>query len=406
MRIQIRTLNQSNFDLNVESTMTIEKVKELIEEKTHHPKAYQVLIFAGKLLSNDLTLESANVREQDFLVLMPKRQKTGPASSTQSASEKTESTSNTNATSPPTSTTNQVPRLETQTPISNTIAPQTVPSSDPESAGLYTTSSQTLVTGEQFQVTVDEISSSMGFPKDQVALALRASFGNPDRAVEYLLNGDIPVEAPPQEQPIEPSRERRPTTQSPSQSQTQFENRTTATPPRVYTTGGITLPENIIPPSLASQIPNLRPANLPRVRAGGVGGSSFEENPMLALRELAQSNPQAFQELLTQLVQANPQLGVFLSQHRNEFMQLLNAEGGGGNAPPSGFQLHITPRDQESLERLVALGFSRNRAIEAYFLFEKSEEAAANFLLNSPNDDEELEFLEGDMEEDDETDDI
>jgi len=368
-----------------------------------------------------LTLEAANVRDQDFLVLMPKRQKTGAGPST-SVSEKTETTSNTNVVSPPntTDTSSQIPKLETQTPISNT-APQTVPSTSSESAGLYSVSSQTLVTGEQFQTTVDEISSSMGFPKDQVALALRASFGNPDRAVEYLLSGDIPVEAhPPQQPPSQPST--RPTTQTPSQPQTQPEPRTTAVPPRVYTTGGVTLPENIIPPSLASQIPNLRlptGGNLPRSRAGGnplggnplggnaLGGNALAENPMLALRELARSNPQAFQELLTQLVQSNPQLGLFLSQHRNEFMQLLNEGGGGGGEnAPQGFQLHITPRDQEALERLIALGFSRNRAIEAYFLFEKSEEAAANFLLNSPNDDEELEFMEGDMEEDDDTDDL
>ena len=43
----------------------------------------------------------------------------------------------------------------------------------------------------------------------------------------------------------------------------------------------------------------------------------------------------------------------------------------------------------EAIERLASLGFSKHKAAEAYFSFDKNEEMAANFLFESGGQDEE-----------------
>jgi len=75
------------------------------------------------------------------------------------------------------------PAATTVTTESTTASPAVVS----HSAGSLSEAEGLLVTGETYEQTVLEI-MSMGFERDQVVRALRASFNNPDRAVDYLFN--------------------------------------------------------------------------------------------------------------------------------------------------------------------------------------------------------------------------
>ena len=70
MKISIRTLQQKTFTLDVEPSVTVAVVKSLIEKEQGHSVASQKLIYSGRILADDQTVESYNVKENDFFVLM------------------------------------------------------------------------------------------------------------------------------------------------------------------------------------------------------------------------------------------------------------------------------------------------------------------------------------------------
>ena len=56
------------------------------------------------------------------------------------------------------------------------------------------------------------------------------------------------------------------------------------------------------------------------------------------------------------------------------------ADGGGGGGPTT---IQLSAEEGEAIERLQALGFDRNTAIEAFLACDRNEQLAANFLFDS-----------------------
>lgn len=121
------------------------------------------------------------------------------------------------------------------------------------------------------------------------------------------------------------------------------------------------------------------------------------------LQQLAQTQPELLQPVLQQLGQSNPQLLQMINQNQDAFMRLLfeglEGQPGFDEGEEAGVQqIQITPEEDEAINRasltcqliniqLVALGFDRSLAFEAYFACDKNEEMAANYLFDQTQGD-------------------
>ncbi|XP_037544761.1 RAD23 homolog A, nucleotide excision repair protein a [Nematolebias whitei] len=375
MQITLKTLQQQTIQIEIDPEQTVKALKEKIEAergKDNFPVSGQKLIYAGKILQDDTPIKDYKIDEKNFVVVMVSKAKPAAAASPpvseapkppvqDSGSTSTPAPASNPAPAPvpapapapapaPTPAAAPVPSEEAkQEPDTADTEPQQPASSSGGSQGLDASSA--LVTGAEYEVMLTEI-MSMGYERERVVAALRASFNNPHRAVEYLLTGI----------PSSPVQESNPPVQAPTSGPTEA-------------------------PSLAE----------------GENPLAFlrTQPQFLHMRQAIQQNPSLLPALLQQLGRENPQLLQQISQHQELFIQMLNEPlGEGGDAPEVGEMgaageegapvnyIQVTPQEKEAIERLKALGFPEALVIQAYFACEKNENLAANFLLNQGLEDD------------------
>ncbi|XP_050310668.1 UV excision repair protein RAD23 homolog B [Anthonomus grandis grandis] len=355
MKITLKNLQQQSFVVEIEASQTVKQLKQKIEAEkgAEYPSDNQRLIYAGKILTDESPLAEYNIDEKKFIVVMVTKPK---------APEKTESGDATSSSTPAAATATTTPSPITTTPAAAAVAPApvstpaaaVVPPTPASNVSLSSASESTLLMGEEYENMVKNI-MDMGYARDQVEAALRASFNNPDRAVEYLITG-IPQ--------IFDSEVTEPTTDMSGVDQSQSD----------------------------SEDPLAFLRNQPQ----------FQQ-----MRQAIQQNPQLLNAILQQIGQTNPALLQLISENQESFVRMLNepapgsgapatpatgaaaspivgmppAVGGGGGGPVA-IPIQVTPQDKDAIERLKALGFPEHLVVQAYFACEKNENLAANFLLS------------------------
>ncbi|KAM4877892.1 UV excision repair protein RAD23 homolog B [Thomomys bottae] len=424
MQVTLKTLQQQTFKIDIDPEETVKALKEKIESekgKDAFPVAGQKLIYAGKILNDDTALKEYKIDEKNFVVVMvtkPKAVTTSASATTQQSSPTTTTAVSSSVTTVVAQAPTPVPALApTSTPASIAPAPTTASSEptpaiatqqekpaekpvetpvatsptstdsttgDSSRSNLFEDATSALVTGQSYENMVTEI-MSMGYEREQVIAALRASFNNPDRAVEYLLMG-IPGDR---------------------------ESQAVVDPPQAASTG---TPQS----SAVAAAAAATTAATTTTSSGGHPLEFLRNQPQFQqMRQIIQQNPSLLPALLQQIGRENPQLLQQISQHQEHFIQMLNepvqeagGQGGGGGGGGGGSggvtgggpaggtagitesgsghmnYIQVTPQEKEAIERLKALGFPEGLVIQAYFACEKNENLAANFLLQQNFDED------------------
>ncbi|KAJ3239401.1 hypothetical protein HDU81_006079 [Chytriomyces hyalinus] len=382
MQLTFKTLQQTVFTIEADASLTVAQVKGKIAEAQGFAAENQKLIFAGKILSDDATIEGSKISEKDFIVCMVTKAAPAPAPVAAPAP------------APAPVEVAPVPAVAAAAPApvseqASVAQPPAAAAASAPAAALSTTfDASTLATGPAYQAAVQNL-IEMGFPAEQVARAMKAAYNNPDRAAEYLMTG-IPDNIESLAPPATPAAR--------------------AAPAAATTPGSAAQPA---PAASADGYVNLFEAGAAASRPGTAAGAGATGAPSAAdleqiaalrnspefqqFRQLIAAQPQLLQPMLQQLGQSQPELLRIIQQNPDAFLQILTGGDGsegamdfgddddeGGALPPGTIQ--VTPEENAAIERLTALGFDRNLAAQAYFACDKNEELAANYLFENGGD--------------------
>lgn len=433
MNLTVKTLKGGKFTIEVDPSNTVAEVKTVIETaKSELPAASMKLIHSGKVLKDDDKIDSCNIKPNDFLVVMIAKAKKAPApkpataAPAPAAAAATDSAPAAAAPTTPAATTANPP-----TPAAPAASASAAAASTP--AGAATSASDVSSPGEFPEEVVNNL-KALGFPEEAVMSCLRASNGNPDVAVEFLMNGippgigggaGAPAPAPAggasgssagSGGPLEALRShpqfdalRRLVQTNPSMLQAVLQQIGQQQPELLQ---AINANQAAFLEMMNEPVADAPAGGAPAAPAAPAGGAGGGANPFAGipgmealgnpaqLAQMLQSMPPAEQQSMAQMMGMDvaqlQQLAQMISamppeqvqQHMQMAMQAQGLGGmmGGGARGPGGMGgaqvLRLSEEEMAAVDRLTEMGFDRTEAAQAYLACDKNEALAANLLMD------------------------
>ncbi|XP_022215240.2 UV excision repair protein RAD23 homolog B [Drosophila obscura] len=327
MKLSIRTLDQRVITLEIDEGQSVLALKKKLVGMPEVSQAVEniQLIYSGRILEDGLPLSEYKIAENKFLVLMGKQKvQQVPVPVPEKKAKKSEETGS-------------VPRMAT---------------ADGGSAATAAGSSGNPTPSVSPNEEMVQHLMSMGYEEKQVRAALRASFNHPERAIEYLITG-IPTQAA-----------------------------NTATPTLTQGGGGASPSSVSVSPSVAETAVNLAP---------------LMSDPRFAqIREMIRQNPALLEAVLGQIRESNPDVFEAIRNNQGEFIDMMSHDEDNDLSDDAEFphladseqHASLTASETAAVERLMALGFQRDLAVQVYLACNKNEELAADVLFRQSEEED------------------
>lgn len=422
MQLTLKTLKGEKFVITADESNTIAEVKTIVEqEKSELPAANMKLIHSGKVLKDTQTIADCQIKPNAFLVVMiSKAKKTAAKAPAPAPAVATEAPKTPVAAS-----------AESATPVPTTSAAETTSATTTAStpAAAPTPVSAPAPADDLPADTVANL-VAMGFPEAEVRACLRASGGNADVAVEFLMNGipDYAQQATPNVNSSSTSSSSEPLSQLRSHPQINELRRLVQSNPStlqaVLTQIGQQQPDllreingnqelflQIMNEPASETAPAPAPTSTPSTGGAGtsagaeLGGMSPEMmagtmgNPAQLAQMIDGMTPEQLNSMATMMGLSPDQLRMTaqaigrmppeeLQNYMNMAMQSEGAGGMmgmGGDAGGAGAGQHVlelSAEEMAAVDRLAGMGFDRSEAAQAYLACDKNEELAANLLMD------------------------